>query len=234
MSFKSFAQNKTHIITYQVGIIPVDIEKNLKKLGKGTKDKALIARLDKLFNSNATVDYKLICNQNESAFFKEKQLEKEFSKSTLIDAFLGDAYYYSNLKNNEILKKTNSFDKVQIVKYNLAEWEITNDKKKVKNYNCKKAIGTYIVHNKNGAIKMKVTAWFTPEIPIVFAPTIYSGLPGLILELQDNKLQYKVKKIALNQKKIKIKTPSGAKILSDEEYQKLIREASKDFKKILK
>lgn len=234
MSFKSFAQNKTHIITYQVGIIPVDIEKNLKKLGKGTKDKALIARLDKLFNSNVTVDYKLICNQNESAFFKEKQLEKEFSKSTLIDAFLGDAYYYSNLKNNEILKKTNSFDKVQIVKYNLTEWEITNDKKKVKNYNCKKAIGTYIVNNKNGAIKMKVTAWFTPEIPIVFAPAVYSGLPGLVLELQDNKLQYKVKKIALNQKKIKIKTPSGAKILSDEEYQKLIREASKDFKKILK
>lgn len=234
MSFKSFAQNKTHIITYQVGIIPVDIEKNLKKLGKGTKDKALITRLDKLFNSNVTVDYKLICNQNESAFFKEKQLEKEFSKSTLIDAFLGDAYYYSNLKNNEILKKTNSFDKVQIVKYNLTEWEITNDKKKVKNYNCKKAIGTYIVNNKNGAIKMKVTAWFTPEIPIVFAPAVYSGLPGLVLELQDNKLQYKVKKIALNQKKIKIKTPSGAKILSDEEYQKLIREASKDFKKILK
>lgn len=62
------------------------------------------------------------------------------------------------------------------------EWKILNETKMVDLYECKKATTFY-----NGR---EYTAWFASKIPIPEGPFVFKGLPGLILEVHDNKNYY--------------------------------------------
>lgn len=62
------------------------------------------------------------------------------------------------------------------------KWQIKEDKKLLGSYSVQKAVLNY---------KGRVwEAWFTNEIPISDGPYIFSGLPGLILEMKDTKDNY--------------------------------------------
>ena len=65
---------------------------------------------------------------------------------------------------------------------------------------------------------VEVVAWFTPEIPVSTGPSWYQGLPGLILEVNDDKTTILCTKIVLNpDEKSKIKRPKKGR-----QYQILI------------
>jgi len=57
------------------------------------------------------------------------------------------------------------------------EWSITNESKYIKEYKCFKAIGFF-----RGR---KWEAWFTMFFPINVGPSKFQGLPGLIIEMND-------------------------------------------------
>lgn len=63
-------------------------------------------------------------------------------------------------------------------------WEITGEKKMIKNYECQQAItyfrGRYYI------------AWFTTDIPVIAAPWKFNGLPGLLMDIEDIKHQVKI------------------------------------------
>lgn len=61
-------------------------------------------------------------------------------------------------------------------------WEIKEEEKRIGNYICKKAIGKF-----RGR---EYTAWFAEEIPIASGPWKLFGLPGLILEAFDSKMEF--------------------------------------------
>lgn len=54
------------------------------------------------------------------------------------------------------------------------DWKLINETKKIGNFECKKAIGTF-----RGR---EYTAWYAEDIPIPYGPWKLQGLPGLILE----------------------------------------------------
>lgn len=60
------------------------------------------------------------------------------------------------------------------------DWDLKDEYKTIHNFKCQKATTTY----KN----TQVTAWFTEEVAIGYGPHIWTGLPGLILEVYDDKL----------------------------------------------
>lgn len=62
-------------------------------------------------------------------------------------------------------------------------WKLKNEIKKINNFNCQKAIGYF-----RGRSYM---VWFTEEIPTRFGPWKLFGLPGAILEFQDETGQIK-------------------------------------------
>lgn len=64
----------------------------------------------------------------------------------------------------------------------LFNWEIGNEKKKILGYSCIKAT---VKHRKRNYI-----AWFTNEIPFQDGPYKFSGLPGLIVEIYDDKSNF--------------------------------------------
>lgn len=57
------------------------------------------------------------------------------------------------------------------------KWDITSEKKKIGEYNCRKA-----TLDKDGR---KWTAWFTTDLPHRGAPDEFTGLPGVVLEVSD-------------------------------------------------
>jgi GLPGLI family protein len=72
-------------------------------------------------------------------------------------------------------------------------WKITEERKKIAQFECIKAISKPF----RGRV---YEAWFTPEIPISDGPWKLCGLPGLILEAEDQEkeLRFVMEKLTLN------------------------------------
>lgn len=63
------------------------------------------------------------------------------------------------------------------------DWKLEDEEREIKGYTAKKAICTFRGRD--------YIAWYCPEIAINEGPYIFSGLPGLILEIYDTKNHYK-------------------------------------------
>lgn len=61
-------------------------------------------------------------------------------------------------------------------------WKITNERKTILSYSCKKATTTFRGRT--------YAAWYTEAIPLSNGPWKFNGLPGLILEVSDSKGDY--------------------------------------------
>lgn len=60
------------------------------------------------------------------------------------------------------------------------DWNLEDEYRTIHHFKCQKAT-THFMNN-------KITAWFTEEIPIAYGPHVWTGLPGLVLEVYDDKL----------------------------------------------
>jgi GLPGLI family protein len=64
----------------------------------------------------------------------------------------------------------------------IKNWKLVNETKVINTINCKKAEVTFKGRN--------WIAWYTPEIPLPYGPYKFSGLPGLIVRITDDKGDY--------------------------------------------
>jgi GLPGLI family protein len=105
---------------------------------------------------------------------------------------------------------------------------LTNDESKVKNDSIK---------DKNPITEIEVprevvvTAWYTPMIPVQNGPGEYSGLPGLILELNVFRTTILCSKIVLNPKEGEvIKILTKGKEVTKKEYNKIVKEKTDEMR----
>ncbi len=79
--------------------------------------------------------------------------------------------------DGSILGKENFVQNVHYFEGNAKElnWEITSETRKIGNYDCTKAIFKNL---------REYAVWFTTEIPVMSGPEIFSGLPGLVLQVE--------------------------------------------------
>lgn len=76
---------------------------------------------------------------------------------------------------------------------------------------------------------IEVTAWYTMEIPISQGPAHYWGLPGLILEIQDDRTTLLCSKIVLNPEEAEeIEEPTKGKKLAQAEFDDIIQKKMKE------
>ncbi len=203
-------------IIYQKKMI-IDEEKIAPKdiLSKGIKD----------ISSKHT--YLLLFNENRSKFIFKDNMESESSSkekyfSKLASILCDDYnYYYDRLNMTEGIKEYG--DGILIADTEKFDWIITKENKLIGQYLCYKA--TYLTSRKNYKgveNKILITAWFAPSIPISLGPKKYKGLPGLILELQDQLSVVYATNIKLKEiMDAKIDFPKGS-IISEEEYKKKV------------
>jgi GLPGLI family protein len=103
-------------------------------------------------------------------------------------------YIYVNYPKKEKITVTDnvSLDRFTYEeKYESQKWEILDETKQILEYDCQKAQCRY-----RGRIWF---AWFTNDIAIDAGPYKFSGLPGLIMELHDEKNHYNYEIIGLQQ-----------------------------------
>ena len=151
--------------------------------------------------------------------------------------------YFKNLKEKRFVNKTEIMGKTFLIKDSIPnyQWQLTSETKNIGNYTCYKAMFSAEVENmmmtvENGETKqtkksetITTTAWYTPQIPISNGPTIYHGLPGLILEINDGKTTIVCTEIVLNPlEKITISEPDKGKIVTQGEFDKIREEKNKE------
>lgn len=78
-----------------------------------------------------------------------------------------------------------------------------------------------------------VTAWYTPQIPVNNGPGEYSGLPGLILEINADRTTMLCTKIVLNpDEKDEIKKPSKGKEVTRKEYNDIVKQKMEEMREM--
>jgi len=81
--------------------------------------------------------------------------------------------------------------------------------------------------------EIEVTVWYTPQIPVSNGPAEYWGLPGLILEVNADRTTILCSKIVMNpEEKEAIKKPSKGKEVSQEEYNKIVKEKVEEMREM--
>jgi len=76
-----------------------------------------------------------------------------------------------------------------------------------------------------------IMAWYTPEIPVSFGPNKYWGLPGLILEINEEETIILCSKVTLsNKEKSKIKVPSTGEKVTKKKFDEIQKKKTDSMK----
>lgn len=133
----------------------------------------------------------------ESVFYGNTRLKKDslFSRARQTGSFNFDRNQMQNLQSNIDFVIKKNYDDQSLVfqsrigrdEYSYAEtpnfnWKILPETVKIGDYKTQKAELTY------GGRKWN--AWFTTDVPILDGPYKFSGLPGLIVKIEDEKGDY--------------------------------------------
>lgn len=222
----SFGQDTFFSATYKIKYKPNNydsiFEKNKEELGKhAVMVKKQFNELKIAGNKIKNVSYTLEFNRLNSLFYKLPVLESDVNEIKLLSIILGirDEKYYTDKK--VIINQKNSYGEDFLVEIPFIKWEITKEERKIGDFICYKAIAKIERENSKGKFIQKVVAWFTPEIPFNYGPKEYSGLPGLIIELKENKnLTFQLTNINKNKTK-KIDKPTKGKKITQKEFNAL-------------
>lgn len=144
--------------------------------------------------------------------------EVNFAKMPKVHIF--HQVYYNNQKDStKILDKivNKEFSYEPKTKLN---WVLGKEKKKIGDYDCQNAY-CYIG-------KRKFTAWFTSSILLNDGPYRFKGLPGLILEVYDEKKYFHFNFVGLKNFQIPLNFSIKAIEVSEEKFLKLRSDFFKD------
>ncbi|MFC5047154.1 GLPGLI family protein [Aquimarina hainanensis] len=238
-----FAQDFQGVAIYQSSS-KMDLDIGESAAPSGMKEQ-LEAMLIKQFQKEYRLDFSI----HESIYQEEKQLENPASNQGVKMIVIGSGggeVLYKNTKESRYVSSNDIFGKQFLIKDTLRKnkWELTNETKKIGNYLCYKAtrkvesieIRNITINGEKEKAKEKkkeqlITAWYTPLIPVSNGPSMYGGLPGLILEVNDGKQTMLCKKIVINPKnKVTIKEPAKGKVVTQERFNEIMNKKIEEMK----
>lgn len=200
--------------------------------------------INAMLNSQFDNEFKLQFNKTESLYKMEEKLKLDAPQTSgarvMVMGHTGQSPLYKNTAAAQYVKEEDLMGKRFLVKDELPkpDWKLEPEQKKIGNYTVYKATWTRDVDVANfdkdkGLIKTsapKTTiAWYTPEIPVSHGPRDYWGLPGLIMEIQEDKFSLLCTAIVLNPKdKFSIEVPTKGKQIDQASFNKIRDEKTKE------
>ena len=124
------------------------------------------------------------------ALFEEDDSEKEATPPGLQRAIMYESSLkpaspvvqkvYHDFDKNQRLEQLEYMTRIFLVQSEIeaVAWKLGSEKRKVLEYTCMSAAVTLD--------DQEIVAWFSPEIPVSLGPSIFGGLPGLILAVERN------------------------------------------------
>lgn len=174
---------------------------------------------------NSPIYYELKNNEKESIYSmitnnKIESSTEDAVKNTKIETVvqLPEQNVYKNFDELIYIKQENLLNKKYLITEKLSKinWKLYNEIKKIDKFNCKKATAT--INNK------QVIAWYCEEIASNDGPSIYYGLPGLILELEAGDRLYSAIEIRF-EKELILKKNNDGRVISQKDYDLLLKSA---------
>lgn len=159
--------------------------------------------------------------------------------------------YYKNIKDETYTKQVESYSKLFLIKDKMEkpDWKMGAETKKIGNYTCYMATLTTPIDTTGASVlrgfgrgrggqsgeapkiptEKTVTAWYTLDIPISQGPAQYWGLPGLILEVEEENSTLVCSKIIMNAKDIvEVEAPKKGKEINQADYDVMMAKKQKE------
>lgn len=182
----------------------------IQQLIKEQLDKPIIKdQLDKPTN------FKLTSSNGRSVYKTIEQEEDETVGDLSILLINEKEQYYRNFENDNFLHQTNMFSRTFLIEEPIDqfEWDVLDETKVVNGYKCKKAISK----------KVKgVEAWYTSEVSLNVGPRHFQGLPGLIMQVNTDRLIITALDIKIIEENTVINRPTKGKKMTEEQYNKIL------------
>jgi len=219
----TYSQNTIEAI---YGITPSEgsIENSEKIVKDGMQ--SVFRGVDKEF---ANFEFQLLIENNNAQFKFIDKLTTNKIANTIVKGVSDISTYYCNDSISYVQREIAS-SKFIVKVENKNDWLLSNDSKEIDGYTCFKATKTKLLIDGR---TINITAWYTTKIPLHFGPKEYFGLPGLIIELTDDKVTYGLKKVIFDSKKSIDFKIANTKIYSDQEFKKVSEEFFENSKKMI-
>jgi len=177
-------------------------------------------QMELLFNSEASL-YKTF--EREEGDYEESASEGNVRIKMVVAN--DDQQVYRKMGSREKVEKKGFMGKDFLISGEAEKlpWKLTGEKEEILGYACQKALIQDSSRN--------IVAWFTMELPIAIGPDGYGDLPGLILKLEmaEGERVIEATKVALKPIDEKmIMAPRKGKKVSEEEYEKIVEEKTKE------
>jgi GLPGLI family protein len=168
------------------------------------------------------VNFELEANKTVSYFKMIETIKNE--ETNFATAFSNaSTSFYTEANSNSKIKYVNDYLGEYRISYSdKTEWKLVNESKYIDSYLCYKATSEQVVVNSDRTFRHAIIAWYCPSIPFSYGPNGYNGLPGLILELQVRNITWGASKIELSKEDKIIEKPTKGKLITEEEYIKMI------------
>lgn len=173
----------------------------------------------------------LLFFDEESALFKidkeqenQKTVEagsEEVGMQMIMDFDVPDNVVFCNLQESTSVEKLDFMGKTFLIPGDMKkhQWKITSEHKSILERPCIKA-----TVQKDSVL---VVAWFAPSIPVSVGPSRFSGLPGMILEMDINEGERKIIATDIELKELTAGTivaPKKGKKVTREQFDKIQKE----------
>lgn len=188
-------------------------------------------------------------DKNTSIYKEEAKLEQESGGFGGMMVMVGGAMngkHFKDVKNKSFTKESELMGKNFLIKDSLTvyNWKLVNESKMIGKYLSFKAVATIKSNemsfnmrrgggqnrvNPNDSIAAAprdviIEAWYSPEVPVNNGPGEYWGLPGLIMEVNADRMSLQLVSLDLNPKeKIKITEPDKGKVVTQKEYNEIMK-----------
>lgn len=194
-------------------------------------------------------EYELRFTPTESYYREKEKLQKEgqMNFGGFAGMFGSSSERYKNLSTDTTIAYREFFSRKFRVgsQPSSYQWKLTQEQKSIGRYTCYKATIEKEVERQTMTMQegeltdttvidtQRTEVWYTPQIPVSNGPSIYHGLPGLILEVHDDDLTLLAKSVTLNpEEQVQPAPPSEGKAVTEEEYNTIRREKLKEMKEM--
>ncbi|MGH1383996.1 GLPGLI family protein [Kordia sp.] len=227
-SLATNAQSKTNL----AGIVVYKFSPNVVSKKNNSEKNEFEKLQDRFIKESKTITFNLKFKQNVSFFYVENTLENDdtplglhFARSLVVKG-----NYHTDLKKKQVIRDYKGLGESFLVSSKTmlsSDWKLSKESKMIGKYKCFKATTSRTYKAALGhQVTYEVVAWYAPQIPVRFGLKEYNGLPGLILELKDQRYTFYASKISfVNENEIVIK-PIKGKAITEEEYLKQVEKSS--------
>lgn len=179
------------------------------------------------------LSYKLTIKDGESHYAVNPDFKKGLDENLVkvVQSVGGRGVYYFDKSNDKLLNQKFFFGEIYLIEQEKPTWNYTDQTKVIDGIMCFKAFSLKKIDNGKRQFTKTTIAWYAPSLPYSFGPMNFIGLPGLIIELQENEAVLYLDKIEFLNSDVKINAPTEGIRMTDSQYEKHLIENGEIFLK---